>query len=151
MDPPYYELHLLMFSHIQNSGIISSPSRSLFNTYLAAATTTHAEESWSGPAGFWQLLTVWTGNVMINDSIHSVFFGCMNFRCICAHFVWFLNIHSLLLSQYRGMIYFSVSKCHQREQTSHSLIYNCHTPRGFIYLISLQTKESKQDSFNEIL
>lgn len=49
-----------------------------------------------------------------------------------------LNIHSLLLSQYRGMIHFSVSKCHQREHASYSLIYNCHIPRGFIYLISLQ-------------
>lgn len=40
--------------------------RSLFSTYLAAPTTTHVEELWSREAGLWLLLTVWTGNKMMN-------------------------------------------------------------------------------------
>lgn len=52
------------------------PFRSLFSTNLAAVTTTHAGEPWLREAGWWRLLTVWTGSEMINSSVHFVF------RCV---------------------------------------------------------------------
>ena len=66
------------------------PFRSLFSTDLAAITTTHAEEPWLRKAGWWQLLTVWTGNMLIiNKSSDTLFFGCMSLRCTCGQFVVF--------------------------------------------------------------
>ena len=133
-------------SQIHNSALFPS-LRSLFSTNLAAGTTTHVEELWSREAGWWPLLTVWTGNRTVNSSTDSVFLDRASLRPI----FWLLdlNIQSLLLSQHWAMIYFSVSKCQQHEETSHSLIYNCHRARGFIYFIRNKTKSPNKGIKNK--
>lgn len=119
------------------SGFIP-PLRSLFSIDLEAGTTTHVEEPLLRGAGLWQLLTVWTGDVMFHSL--CILLGCMR--------LWCIFVHSLKLDSYETKF---LKWSNQRLNPTRSHLVAPLTCNGFNNIISAFFKYCSSRTWRVVL
>ena len=126
-----------------SSGLFFPPFRSLFSTDMASVTTTHAEEPWLREAGWWQLLTVWKRNAIINS-------GCLRFRCTWLSF-WlpFCVLENIFyIEKDRSFLFFQYARLHDLWQCFDlNVAHSCHNIMVLIHCFWMSTLMKTSGSF----